>query len=499
MASYKSSTLNLYDSVNGVLYTTKVGSSTVEHNAGTSKPHYLLGNAVAIYHNDGTYTNDIVKDLYSLKAGQATGIVYTNNAVTAEATARSAMYSSLTDKINIEITNRKDADTLLMNTVTADKIANDALIANETSVRATADQEYKTNVETQTTARNAAIVSFKADLSLEAVRAFLAEEAEKTNRVAADASIRSDLTAETSRAVTAEQKEASDRANGDVTVTAKLSKEIVDRALDVQTERNRINAILDGSSLDLNQLKELVDNYKLLDSNQTSQITALKDLCLSFQTQITNLKTKLDFALISIPVDNSTEIHSLSPEAIVIAADQAFPISLNDSWYYINDPTSSRNKKINWYFMGSQNDTQHKLVSDMTSASFTMKVLSNVSLPFITVYSKRDATVGATNASSWHQAKKVYYLVDSSVIAVNGLYTFYIGSVPTFYSGTLVQLVEDPFGSTQGAAATSFATKELLTMSVGSNSGASVAGHVNFEMQSFRSNFGSDLFSFNLV
>ena len=146
MASYKSSTLNLYDSVNGVLYTTKVGSSTVEHNAGTSKPHYLLGNAVAIYHNDGTYTNDIVKDLYSLKAGQATGIVYTNNAVTAEATARSAMYSSLTDKINIEITNRKDADTLLMNTVTADKIANATITATQIANTTITNTQLAANV-----------------------------------------------------------------------------------------------------------------------------------------------------------------------------------------------------------------------------------------------------------------------------------------------------------------------------------------------------------------
>ena len=203
-------------------------------------------------------------------------------------------------------------------------------------------------------------------------------------------------------------------------------------------------------------------------------------------------------ALITGEVDNSVELASFSTQAITIAADQAFPISQNNSWYYMNDPTNARNKKINWYFMGGQDDTQHKLISELTSASFAMKVLSNVSIPFITVYSKRDSAVGAVNASSWHQARKVYIVADSSVLAVNGLYTFYIGSVPTFYTGTLVELTEDTYSSTSGAAAVDFSAKELLTMSVGSNSGAS-AGNVRFEMSTFHSKFGADSFSLKLV
>jgi hypothetical protein len=498
MANYKSSTMNLYDSVNSVLYTTNVLSDHVEHNAGNSKPQYLLGSAVSIYKNDGTYTTDVVKDIYSLKAGQVAGRVYANTAVTTEATARAAMDVTLNNKIDLEISNRTSADNLLTALVSADKIANDALIAAETSSRSTADQEMKTNLEVQVATRVATLGSLSADLAVESARALAAEQKEATDRSTADDSLSADLAVESARALAAEQKEATDRAAGDSTLTAKLNKEIVDRAADVQTERNRINAILDGSTVDLNQLKELVDNYKLLDTNQTTQIDALNALCVSLQTQVTDLKTKLDLALFTGEVDNSVELASFSSQVTPIAADQAFPVSKNNSWYFINDPASSVNKKINWYFMGGQDGTQHKLVSELTSVSFTIKVLSNVSIPFIAVYSKRDTTTGAVNASSWHQAKKVYIVPNSSVIAVNGLYTFYVGAVPAFYSGTLVQLVEDPVSTTQGAAAVDFASKEFLTMSVGTNSTAS-AGNVKFEMSEFHSKFGSDSLSFRLV
>jgi hypothetical protein len=356
----------------------------------------------------------------------------------------------------------------------------------------------KTSLEAEAAARANALASLATNLATEAARAVAAEQAQASARDAADVILRADLASEVARAVAAEQKEASDRDAADVILTAKLNKEIGDRAADVQTERNRINAILDGSSVDLNQLKELVDNYQLLDTNQTTQIDSLNALCVSLQSQVTALKSKLDMALITGEVDNSVELTSFSTQAITIAADQAFPISQNNSWYYMNDPTNTRNKKINWYFMGGQDDTQHKLISELTSASFAMKVLSNVSIPFITVYSKRDSAVGAVNASSWHQARKVYIVADSSVLAVNGLYTFYIGSVPTFYTGTLVELTEDTYSSTSGAAAVDFTTKEFLTMSVGSNSGAS-AGNVRFEMSTFHSKFGADSFSLKLV
>jgi hypothetical protein len=497
MDTCKSSTLNLYDSVNGVLYTTNVLSDRVEHNAGTSKPQYLLGSAVAIYNNDGTYTNDVVKDLYSLKAGQAAGRLYSDAAAAAEATARAAMDVTLTNKINLEIKNRTDADTLLTASVYADKIANGVLISGETTVRSTADQEMKTSLEAEAATRAASLVSITNDVAVEAARALAVEQKEATDRSAADASLTADLAVEVARALAAEQKEATDRAAGDFTLTAKLNKEIVDRAADVQTERNRINAILEGSTVDLNQLKELVDNYKLLDNNQTTQINALSALCVSLQTQVNDLKCKIDHALITGEVDNSVELASFAPQVTPISADQAFPLSQNNAWYFINDPSSTINNKINWYFMG-QDSTQHKLVSDLTSASFTIKVLSNVSIPFIAVYSKHNNAPGAVNATSWYQARKVYIVADSSIIAVNGLYTFYVGAVPTFYYGTLVQLIEDPFSSTNGAAAVDFVTKEFYTLSVGTNSAASV-GDVKFEMSKFHSKFGSDSISFTLV
>jgi hypothetical protein len=494
---YRSSSLNLYDS-NGVLYTTAAFADRIEHNSGTKNQH-ILGTTIAIYNNNGYYTNDAVKDIKSLNQGLTTGLAYTDQAMAVEAAERLSLKNTITSKITLENLDRDAADLTLQAKINSDKAIVDVMISTEISARTTADQELKTSIETEATSRTLAVALARDDLTSEVNRAVLAELQERTDRLAADASLRFDLTAEVTRALAAEQKEAYDRATADSTIADNLNKEVVDCDADVNIEKVKLDTLLAGTSIELDQLKELVTNYNTLDSVQATEITLVTNICGDLQTQITNVKTKLDLAFISGVVEDSNELHSLAPEVTAIAADQAFPVSLNNSWYYINDPTSSLNKKINWYFMGNQNDTQHKLVSDMTTASFTIKVLSNGSLPFIAVYSKRDATVGATNASSWYQAKKVYIVASNPSIVVNDLYTFYIGAVPQFYNGTLVQLVEDSVSSTQGAASTNFTTKELLTMSVGSDSSSSVAGKVKFEMSAFRSKFGTDVFSYKLI
>ena len=494
---YRSSSLNLYDS-NNVLYTTAAFADRIEHNSGTKNQH-VLGTTIAIYNNNGYYTNDAVKDIKSLGQGLITGRSYTDQVMAVEAGVRLSTNNTITSKITLENSDRDAADVTLQAKINDDKAIVDVMISTEISARNTADQELKTSIETEATARTLAVALARDDLTSEVNRAVASELQEKTDRVAADDSLRFDLTAEVNRALAAEQKEANDRATADSIIVDNLNKEVLDCEADINIEKVRLDTLLAGSSIELDQLKELVTNYNTLDVAQQTEITVVTNTCSNLQTQITNVKTKLDLALISGVVEDSDELHSLAPEVATIAADQAFPVSLNNSWYYTNDPTSSRNKKINWYFMGTQDSTKTKLVSDLTTTSFTIKVLSNGSLPFITVYSKRDATVGATNASSWYQARKVYIVASNPSIVVNGLYTFYIGAVPQFYNGTLVQLVEDSVSSTQGAAATSFATKELLTMSVGSDSSSSVAGKVKFEMSAFRSKFGTDVFSYKLI
>jgi hypothetical protein len=497
MTTYKSSSLNLYDS-NGVLYTTSAFPDRVEHNSGTKSQH-LLATTIAIYNNDGKYTNDAVKDLKDLDAGLVSGRAYTDQIMATEAACRLAIDNTLNAKITLENTNRAAADAVLQAIIASDKVAADAMIAAETTARTTADQEMKTCIEAEATARAAAVASARASLDAEIARAVAAEQKEASDRAAADVILRADLTAEATRAVAAEQKEAADRAAADTTIVDNLNKETTDCAADVAIERGRLETLLEGTSVNLDQLKELVTNYNTFDVTQQSAIGVVTATCTSLQIQITDVKTKLDCALISGVVEDSDDLHSASSAVTAIAADQAFPVSLNNSWYFINDPTVPRNKKINWYFMGNQDETQTKLVSDLTTASFTIKVLSNGSLPFITVYSKRDTTTGAVNAASWYQARKVYIVASNPSIVVGNVYTFYIGTVPTFYSGTLVQLVEDPVSSTSTAAATGFAGKQLLTMSVGTDSSVSVAGKVKFEMSAFRSKFGTDVLSYRLL
>ena len=141
------------------------------------------------------------------------------------------------------------------------------------------------------------------------------------------------MTVEIARAIAAEQKEARDRDAADSTIVVKLNKEVVDCAADVKIESDRLDTLLSGTTVDLDQLKELVDNYNTLDVVQEAAIGVVTSTCTSLQTQITVVKNKLDVALITGVVDDSKELHSVAPEVAAIAADQAFPVSQNNCWY----------------------------------------------------------------------------------------------------------------------------------------------------------------------
>jgi hypothetical protein len=296
MSLAKSSSLNLYDSLNKDLYTTSTFSDRVEHNSG-SKPIHFHGSSVKFFNKDGTNTSsDVVVDLNILKAGQVSDRAYTDAAASTEAAARSAVDVSINTKATTATSDRTAADYALQNTVSANKAAVAAAVASALAVHTAADAELKATLDAEKATFSAASSSLRADLTSEATRAVAAEQKESADSVAADASLRADLTAEAARALAAVNKEVTDRASADASLLTRIEQRITDRVALVQVERARIDAILADNSVDLNKLKNIVDAYKALDTKQATEITALTSTCASLQTQATALKSKIDLA-----------------------------------------------------------------------------------------------------------------------------------------------------------------------------------------------------------
>jgi hypothetical protein len=297
MSLAKSSSLNLYDSLNKELYSTSTFSDRVEHNSG-SKPQHFHGSAVKFYNNDGTgAVSDVVVELNYLKAGQVSDRVYTDTSASTEQVARIAGDASVNDLANTASTNRANADYTLQNTVTTNKAAVVAALASALASHSASDTELKALVDAEKNTFSSASASLRADLTAESVRAVAAEQKESADSLAADASLRADLTAESVRAVAAEQKESADSLAADASLLSRIDQRILDRIALVQVERSRIDAILSDNSVDLNKLKEIVDAYNALDTKQATQISTLTSTCALLQTQVTTLKNKIDLAL----------------------------------------------------------------------------------------------------------------------------------------------------------------------------------------------------------
>jgi hypothetical protein len=157
-----------------------------------------------------------------------------------------------------------------------------------------------------------------------------------------------------------------------------------------------------------------------------------------------------------------------------------------DGWYFSNFLTS---EKINWYM--PTNGTS-MTVGDIQNLYMNIFAQSDVSLPFITIYTV--AKTDGTNYANWANAKINYvFNSDATSSTANKSYCLYTGSNPmNVYNKTSIKSVvytENVTNKNNANPGSSFdntivaATDKILAIAVSTDSGANV-GNINFVINS---------------
>ena len=155
---------------------------------------------------------------------------------------------------------------------------------------------------------------------------------------------------------------------------------------------------------------------------------------------------------------------------------------LKNGWYYSNNILAPK-KKINWYIPPSTGAT----VSSLKYLYITGQILSNVSLPFLVVYTK--LIVGGVNASSWYCSRRTYGSVGGVSEVIPGTRAHQLvasldSSVayPSIDGYTPIMLTILDTTENKGSFAP---TEEILFYSISTNSFAPNSGDVKMILNSF--------------
>jgi len=256
-----------------------------------------------------------------------------------EATARAAADTALGVRITTESSNRAAADVTITGLITAassNRSTADAALGvridGEAAARADADTALGVRIDTENADRIAAdnsqiaVVSNLKSTGLgykgsEKAFRILGDQAlgsridqEILDRIAGDNALGLRVDTETTARSNADSalgvrvtNAVTDRTTADGTITGLITTETTDRAAAVSAQKLRIDAILADSNVSFDSLKELVDNYNLLDTNQTAHLADLIGDCLSLKGIVYDLRVKVYRALgEDIPVTSPT-------------------------------------------------------------------------------------------------------------------------------------------------------------------------------------------------
>jgi len=162
-----------------------------------------------------------------------------------------------------------------------------------------------------------------------------------------------------------------------------------------------------------------------------------------------------------------------------------------DGWYFKKTLTDSVNNKINWYLGPSVNMT----VGSIYQLFFEMYLIKNVSLPFITVYTKPDALT--PNAGGWYKSKRTFEVLNTT-LSNNTQYccSMKFNSAiadPVSYGHTVQQMsVTDVVANIKGPFD---ASEQVMFFALGTNS-TSAVGNVEFICKSVEVQSASGTASF---
>ena len=171
-------------------------------------------------------------------------------------------------------------------------------IDEEKNTRVAADLGLSNRINDESSNRADAInVAFN-DLSglVDEVKTAVENELiDRENAVSGVSNGLADEIADRGAAVSAEQLA---RSNADDSLSANIGTERDARLEEVRVERERIDAMLSGSDINLNQLHELVTAYQSSDSDILLQIGAITDSINGLQANLTALTQRVDTLVI---------------------------------------------------------------------------------------------------------------------------------------------------------------------------------------------------------
>ena len=260
--------------------------------------------------------------------------------------------------------------------------------------------------------------------------------------------------------------------NSNIVVSNLDNKEYTDNK--VKDQKDRIDAILDGSTGDLNQFKEIVTLVNSLDATQATDILTKTS---TLNTNLSNEVSRATTAESTIIRKAEISMDILPVPSIYADGDQptVMPthISTNtkftgcDGFYYRN---MTLGKKINWYLP----NTISLKGSDIVNIIFNATLFSTVSPPFITIYTAKQ---GVNDLGSWFHSRVTYIVWDNSQLVSFKDYQFTTSSSPAVVEvgKTAFSLTIDPFSS----LGTLEPNDTILAISIGTNSAAAV-GDVEF-------------------
>jgi hypothetical protein len=150
----------------------------------------------------------------------------------------------------------------------------DTRITTEASTRLTNDNTLQTNITAEAKSR------------------LDADTAEASTRLTNDNTLQTNITAEAKSRLDADTAEASTRLTNDNTLQTNITAEQTSRLAEVDVERQKINTILSGASVNLDTLLEIVTAYQLADTSVLASITGLQNAdTAEASTRLTNDNT----------------------------------------------------------------------------------------------------------------------------------------------------------------------------------------------------------------
>ena len=323
----KSNTLNLYDAVDGSKhYFQKVSTDQVEVNSATL-PLNLKASQINLYNSSGQFVMDVVSKIKATDAALTAEVSDRGTVLGNEEKSREDADTALSGRIDAEVTNRTnadsaeakardDADVVLQNNINAEAGARAGAVTAEQGARSSADATLQFNIDeektartsadtslsnrinTETTDRGSAINAVFIDLSglIDEVRT--AGETEVLDREGAVLTVSDGLAQEVTDRINAINAEQTARSDADGALAANIITERDARLAEVLVERQRIDSMLSGTDINLNQLQELVNAYQSSDSDILLQIGAITTSINAMQASLTTLTQRVDTLVI---------------------------------------------------------------------------------------------------------------------------------------------------------------------------------------------------------